>query len=72
MPHFLKASIAKRFGCIFAGCSGLHMEGMQFQQLITAWWKNKPSHQLQGVLRATPTILMGILGKGRNNIKNGG
>ena len=44
---------------------------MHLQQLIITWWKFKSSPQLQGVMRAMPTINMWTIWKRRNSIKHG-
>ncbi|KAH0637696.1 hypothetical protein KY289_037611 [Solanum tuberosum] len=73
MTHlFLIASIAYWLWKQFAGFAGIHMDGMHLQQLIIAWWTQKTSPQLQGVMRAMPAIIMWTLWKGRNNLKHGG
>ncbi|KAH0636380.1 hypothetical protein KY290_036818 [Solanum tuberosum] len=73
MTHlFLTASIANRLWKQFAGFAGIHMDGMHLEQLIIAWWTQKTSPQLQGVMRAMPAIIMWTLWKGRNNLKHGG
>ena len=43
---------------------------MHLQQLIITWWKFELLPQLQGVMRAMPTINMWTIWKRRSSIKH--